>query len=328
MKKKLKRIEWLNVYSKGFIVESINNNYNNEDFIINRKNKTSRHKLGKKNNSSSNQKENKMNKNISFEKVRTSLSNKNKNIISFDKKNYIFVDLNELFLDSNIETNRKENADKKEIKNKENNKTKNNNSTININFINIEQNIIMKKPEKKKPMKNRKKELKNEISSPLINYLNTQRKKKNIMFGKPFLENNKYSSNTCTNKDNYNKKEKENNKEIKIQRVNLNLVPYINNTKIKLRQNEIRDKYDFSGTSREKLGGIGDYTFDSESLMMTEEKNSDDFSQICNTTLNNTNVKNKNKNRLDIFFSGITKYKDFKQEKVEEIKQIMNKLKK
>ena len=30
MKVKLKRIEWLNVFAKGFVVESINNNYKNE----------------------------------------------------------------------------------------------------------------------------------------------------------------------------------------------------------------------------------------------------------------------------------------------------------
>ena len=46
MKKKFKRIEWLNLYSKGFVVESINNNYNTEDIIIELKNKkTSRKKI-------------------------------------------------------------------------------------------------------------------------------------------------------------------------------------------------------------------------------------------------------------------------------------------
>lgn len=37
--KKPKRVEWLNVYSKGFIVESINNNYINENVSFKKQNK-------------------------------------------------------------------------------------------------------------------------------------------------------------------------------------------------------------------------------------------------------------------------------------------------
>ena len=37
--KKPKRVEWLNVYSKGFIVESINNNYINENLSFKKQNK-------------------------------------------------------------------------------------------------------------------------------------------------------------------------------------------------------------------------------------------------------------------------------------------------
>ena len=41
MKVKLKRIEWLNVFAKGFVVESINNNYKNENITIKKNNKIS-----------------------------------------------------------------------------------------------------------------------------------------------------------------------------------------------------------------------------------------------------------------------------------------------
>ena len=47
MKAKFKRIEWLNLFSKGFVVESINNNYKNENIIINRINKISSQKRNK-----------------------------------------------------------------------------------------------------------------------------------------------------------------------------------------------------------------------------------------------------------------------------------------
>ena len=43
----------------------------------------------------------------------------------------------------------------------------------------------MKKPEKKREIKNKRKELKNKISSPLTNYLSLQTKKENKIFKPP-----------------------------------------------------------------------------------------------------------------------------------------------
>ena len=45
MKGKIKRKEWLNLYSKGFFVESINNDYENQDIVINRKFKNNNNNL-------------------------------------------------------------------------------------------------------------------------------------------------------------------------------------------------------------------------------------------------------------------------------------------
>ena len=106
MKKKFKRIEWLNLYSKGFVVESLNNNYKNEDIIINRKNKISSRKKNKN-----------MDKNITFEKISSFPQNKNKKIFSSNKKNHYFIGLGELIINSDENI-----INKKEIKEKENKK--------------------------------------------------------------------------------------------------------------------------------------------------------------------------------------------------------------
>lgn len=316
MKKKLKRIEWLNLYSKGFVVESINNNYNNEDILINRKNK-----LDKKHNSNINfYKE----KNIIFEKVESSKASNNKKVISDDKTKYYYLDLSELVRDSNNKKSKKEASKKsKKVQNKK--RIKKNKSTININFINIEQNIILKKSEKKNDIKIKKREIKNQISSPLLNYLNLQkqRQNENKISRKAFNKNNNNNKIILNNTD-------ANEKTFKNEKINLNLnlCQYINNKGIKLRHNNIRNKNVINNdTDKKELGDIGDYTFDDESLIITEENNMNDFSEICNTT-NNVNIRNKNKKGLNIFFTTAPNNKDFKMEKVEEIKNIINCLKK
>ena len=311
MKKKFKRIEWLNLYSKGFVVESINNNYKSEDIIIERKNKkTSR----KKNNN--------LDKNITFEKVNSfpQNNNKNKGIISLDKKNknknQYFIDLNELIINPddniNIENKKevKEKEVKKEIKKKKIKKEKENKSTININFININQNIIVKKPEKKREIKNRRKELKNKISSPLTNYLSLQTKKENKIFKPPTKKSD--NKNKISNE-----KEIENNKDI-----NLNLYQYIDNKNKNSRQNKRWNENNYID-----YGDLGGYTFDDE-IIMTESKNMDEFSEICNTMSINLVTNDKNKAGLNMFLCGNAKYKDFKKRKVEELKHIIDDLKK
>ena len=311
MKKKFKRIEWLNLYSKGFVVESINNNYNTEDIIIERKNKKTSRKKNKN-----------LDKNITFEKVNSfpQNNNKNKGIIPLDKKNknknQYFIDLNELIInpDDNINiVNKKEIKEKevkKEIKKKKIKKEKENKSTININFININQNIIVKKPEKKREIKNKRKELKNKISSPLTNYLSLQTKKENKIFKPPTKKSD--NKNKISNE-----KEIENNKDI-----NLNLYQYMDNKNKNSRQNKRRNEKNYID-----YGDLGGYTFDDE-IIMTESKNIDEFSEICNTMSNNLVTNDKNKAGLNMFLCGNAKYKDFKKRKVEELKHIIDDLKK
>ena len=315
MKKKFKRIEWLNLYSKGFVVESINNNYKAEDIIIERKNKKTSRKKNKN-----------LDKNITFEKVNSfpQNNNKNKGIISLDKKNknknQYFIDLNELIInpDDNIniisKKEVKEKEVKKEIKKKKIKKEKENKSTININFININQNIIVKKPEKKpekkREIKNKRKELKNKISSPLTNYLSLQTKKDNKIFKPPPKKSD--NKNKISNE-----KEIENSKDI-----NLNLYQYMDNKNKNSRQNKRWNENNYID-----YGDLGGYTFDDE-IIMTESKNMDEFSEICNTMSNNLVINDKNKAGLNMFLCGNAKYKDFKKRKVEELKHIIDDLKK
>ena len=311
MKKKFKRIEWLNLYSKGFVVESINNNYKSEDIIIELKNKKTSRKKNKN-----------MDKNITFEKINSfpQNNNKNKGIISLDKKNknknQYFIDLNELIInpDDNINIVNKKDVKEKEVKNeikkKKIKKEKENKSTININFININQNIIVKKPEKKREIKNKRKELKNKISSPLTNYLSLQTKKENKIFKPPTKKSD--NKNKISNE-----KEIENNKDI-----NLNLYQYMDNKNKNSRQNKRRNEKNYID-----YGDLGGYTFDDE-IIMTESKNMDEFSEICNTMSNNLVTNDKNKAGLNMFLCGNNKYKDFKKRKVEELKHIIDDLKK
>ena len=325
MKKKFKRIEWLNIYSKGFVVESINNNYKNEDIQIKKPNKILSNRKNIIN------KYSKLNSkeviNYYFEKISSSPQNKN--------KKYYFVDLNELINDSNDDTN---NTNKKESEKKQNKseiKNVKNKSTININFINIEQNIIVKKPKIKKEIKNnKKKELKKDISSPLMNYLNIQIKKSNKIFKKPLIKKK------CTISKSVNKNieeinninETENKNDTKLINKKLNLYQYMNNKNVRtnIKKNNKIDKNVLNIETNKEIEDKGDYTFD-EDFIMNEIKNLDDFDELCNTTHNNiflSNNKNKNKSGLNIFLNKSANIKDFKIRKQEEIKQIINKIKK
>ena len=322
MKIKIKRKEWLNVYSKGFVVESINNNYKTEDIQIKRKNQLLTNKKDKINKYSL------LNtnyvKNFYYEKISSSPKK--------DNKKYYYVDLNELINDSNDNTDKKENnkkQNKKEIK-KEKNK-----NTININFINIEQNIIVKKPEVKKEIKNKKKELKNDISSPLMNYLNIQIKKSNKIFKKPLIKK-KYNISKSADKniEEINKiNETENKTDIKSNNKNLNLYQFMNNKNIKknLKKNYKENKKGFNKEKNKEMEEKGDYTFDDES-MFSEIKYIDYFDELFNTSnisKNNIILGNKNKKSgLNTFLNEAMKTKDFKNRKAEEIKQIMNTIKK
>ena len=187
----------------------------------------------------------------------------------------------------------------------------------------------MKKPEKKREIKNTRKEIKNKISSPLLNYLSLQTKKENKIFKLPIKKSdNKNQISFDINKETNNEKEIEDNKDIKLKNINLNLYQYINYKKDYSKQNKKRNDYGFENRRNYiKFGDLGGYTFDDESRR-TEENNIDGFSEICNTTSNNLIINDKNKVGLNMFLYGNTKNKDFKKRKVEELKLIIDKIKK
>ena len=283
MKAKFKRIEWLNLFSKGFVVESINNNYKNENIIINRINKISSQKRNK------NMIINTENKNISFEKINIPL-NKEYKSIKDDKS--LFIDLNELFpVSNNIINNKKEektiqieqskNQKNIEIKKKKN--IRKNNSTKNINCINIEKNKVNNKQNKlRKEINNKRKEIKKEISSPLINYINLQKNKLEKIFKQK--------------KEIKREKEKKENQKIKMNNINLNfnlnLHQYINfNKRIKKRQNNTKNQYEFNFFEETKKLELGDYTFDDETIINESKNTNFNFSDIYDTSF--INDKNK-----------------------------------
>ena len=283
MKAKFKRIEWLNLFSKGFVVESINNNYKNENIIINRINKISSQKRNK------NMMLNTENKNISFEKINIPL---NKEYTSIKDDKSLFIDLNELFpVSNNIINNKKEektiqieqsnNQKNIEIKKKKN--IRKNNSTKNINCINIEKNKVNNKQNKlRKEINNKRKEIKKEISSPLINYINLQKNKLEKIFKQK--------------KEIKREKEKKENQKIKMNNINLNfnlnLHQYINfNKRIKKRQNNTKNQYEFNFFEETKKLELGDYTFDDETIINESKNTNFNFSDIYDTSF--INDKNK-----------------------------------
>ena len=295
MKAKFKRIEWLNLFSKGFVVESINNNYKNENIVIDRINKVSSQKRNKNMISTEN-------KNISFEKINLS-SNKERTSPKEDNK-CLFIDLNELFPKSkNIINNKKEeniiqieqsnNQKNKEIKKKKN--IRKNNSTKNINCINIEKNKVNNKQNKMtKAINTKRKEVKKEISSPLINYINLQKKKLDKIF-KQKKENDKKEINN-KKKEIKREIEKHENQKIKMNNINLNfnlnLHQYINfNKRIKKRQNNTKNQYEFNFFEETKKLELGDYTFDDETIINESKNTNFNFSDIYDTSF--INDKNK-----------------------------------
>ena len=200
--KKPKRVEWLNVHSKGFIVESINNNYINENVSIKKQNKktnNNKHIIPRNLKPLMSKREIFLNKNgignsdLSSRKTNFSyildddedINNQNKSLIT---------NLNNVF--SSIiknETDNKKKEKNKNVKNNNTNKKKNNNNNINkvekkmkkcnsiknLKNIKTEKNVIKNKTyknlykykNKSVKAKNKNISLKKNICSPLLNYL-------------------------------------------------------------------------------------------------------------------------------------------------------------
>ena len=169
-----------------------------------------------------------------------------------------------------------------------------------------------------------------------MNYLNIQIKKSNKIFKKPLIKKK------CTISKSFNKNieeinninETENKNDTKLINKKLNLYQYMNNKNVRtnIKKNNKIDKNVLNIETNKEIEEKCDYTFDEE-FIMNEVKNLDDFDELCNTThnnifLSNNNNNNKNKSGLNIFLNKSANKKDFKIRKQEEIKQIINRIKK
>ena len=288
--KKPKRVEWLNVYAKGFIVESINNNYKNQNISIKIQNKktTKNKNINPRNLNSiistySKQgiKSNKTiisNSNLSSKKTNFShIIDEDDDFYSQNK--FLITNLNHIFSENVTikKNNKKQNKIglKKNISNK-NIKSKNNkNIVIEKKFekSNSVKNIITARTKRKKNINKKIKKivLKKDISSPLINYLDFRKKNmnKNIFTQINKKKKNKINKNNSfihfgTNtlvidkENNKNKKrfsspkdEKEELDEIEIQKY------MVEGRKYK----KYKDKYGFDINC---ASNRGDYSFDDE----------------------------------------------------------------
>jgi hypothetical protein len=288
--KKPKRVEWLNVYAKGFIVESINNNYKNQNISIKIQNK--------KANKNKNINPRNLNSIISTYSKQGIKSNKtiisNSNLSSkktnfshiidedddfYSQNKFLITNLNHIFSENVTikKNNKKQNKIglKKNISNK-NIKSKNNkNIVIEKKFekSNSVKNIITARTQRKKNINKKIKKivLKKDISSPLINYLDFRKKNmnKNIFTQINKKKKNKINKNNSfihfgTNtlvidkENNKNKKrfsspkdEKEELDEIEIQKY------MVEGRKYK----KYKDKYGFDINC---ASNRGDYSFDDE----------------------------------------------------------------
>ena len=240
--KKPKRVEWLNIYSKGFIVESINNNYINQNISIKkleRRTKNNKNIILRNINPIMSKRAIKLNKSILGYSGLSSRKTNFSYMIDDDEdynsqKMSIITQLNHLFSNTNKnETEYKKNDNNKNVKNinnsnKNKNKLKNNktdknkgsklikcNSSKNIKIMNEEKNVIMKKINKNiKNHKNRCRSLrskvnlslKHNISSPLINYLEFRFQNINHSYFNSKTNNNKdndnQNNNTIVNRNN------------------------------------------------------------------------------------------------------------------------------
>ena len=228
--KKPKRIEWLNVHSKGFIVQSLNNNYKNQNIKIKKPNKKIKN--------TKNIVPIKLTNSISKKGIKSNISNSN---YSSKKTNFTFIiDDEEDFYNKNkplisslnnlnsrnnnkIEKLKKEiiKRDKK-IKNinKEEKKLYKNNSVKYISYIKqdkigvkIMENKKNKQYNHKSIKMNAKIFLKKDINSPLLNYLEKANKNLNQSYFNSINNKNKNKKYADENSNirNPNKNQKENN---------------------------------------------------------------------------------------------------------------------
>ena len=338
-----KRKEWL-IYSKGFIVESINNNYINQNIKIKKLNKkeqnnnkniiprnlTNISKTGIKSNiSKSNYSSKKTNFSIIIDNIEDNFCNKNKLLIS------------DITIKSENKSNKKNNKkdnEKKVIEKKEINQ---NNTFNDIDYIKQEKKE--KKKNKNKSVKMKPKlSLKKAIKSPLLNYIEARNKdisqslfysinnsnkkdhpEKNIfnlynngLKGKTAKKesNSKENIFNIINKKNKKKRNKvrysQSVKEITINNINLIEIHkfMVEGRKFKGRKSNYKSLIQNKNSFKDLMG---DYSYDDEveevdKIIMSERKNRISFSEICSSTNNYMT----NKKEFSSFFGQSNKTKE------------------
>lgn len=294
--KKPKRVEWLNVYAKGFIVESINNNYKNQNISIKIQNKkaTKSKNINPRNLTSAisaySKQGIKSNKSII---TNSNLSSKKTNVShiidedddSYSQNKFLITNLNHIFSENVTlkKDNKKQNKIdlKKNISNK-NIKTKNNKNIAEKKFqkSNSVKNIITVRTERKRRKNkklninniNKKIILKKDISSPLINYLDFRKKNMNKnIFNEINKKKNKINKNNSyihfgtntlitdkENKANKNKNGFSSPRDEKEEPNEIEIQKYmVEGRKYK----KYKDKYGFDINC---ISNMGDYSFDDE----------------------------------------------------------------
>ena len=359
---KPKRIEWLNFFSKGFIVQSINNGYKNENIKIKKSNKK---KLQIKRNI--------IPRNLTTIILNQEISNKsniNSSNLSSKKTDFSLLisdekDKNKLYTSyiSNIkniltEQNYNKINNKKKIINENKNLTekkdikKNKHCSVkNSKNIKHEKNQIKEKKtnnnnkNKHKSIKmNSKIILKKDIHSPLLNYLDYIKKNANknifnLINNKQSLNkkdnnninsNSKISLNISINQENNGNKNKNKRNKYKlsksIKEIKINNINLIEVQKYMLEGRKFKNNknsYGYNGYNNDYKGEIGDYTFDDEE----EEKLSctDRKNIITFSDIYNpiNNFMTGNKKELNELYDEIIKKKENKKQKLDSIKQLL-----
>ena len=302
--KKPKRIEWLNLYSKGFIIESINNNYINENNNSKKKvKKGQKNKIIFQRNSGSNTIKSNISTSILSSKKTYNLDEED-DIFNKNKTSLIYINNNIL---SDRNSNKKDEVTKNELNNnfkKSEKKIVKNNSVRNFKYTfteKVNSQIIKNKNIKKNRNKSIKMNSKiifnkknlNNIFSPLLSYLefsknkieqksfNNQKNKKTNKNHFSFINPTKNPGSKTINKKENKKKININNNQINIKNNNLYLdlksikefkIDNINLIEIQQYQKYMVDGRKFKNqknkyknqNKNDSLGEFGDYTFDDE----------------------------------------------------------------
>lgn len=354
---KPKKIEWLNIFSKGFIVESINNNYKNQNVNIKKhKNSSIKRNIIPRNFPTFIFKQgftsNFNNSNLSSRKTNFTLlindeedfKDKNKLLSSISN----ISNINDNYTERN---NKKDNCKKEIINNKKKNytdkkeiKTNKSNSVKNMKLAIPQKNLIKDKKiinyknnnnNAQKNKRNTKIKIKKDIHSPLLNYLESNKNKNPIIFNLINNKNNNKTLGKINNNTNINsykdtklsKTEKKKHKirySKSIKEIKINNVSLIEIQRCMIEGRKFKNQNNRYGYNNDYKGDLGDYSFDNDEnedkFTISERNNRIALSDICNPM--NSYMTN-NKNEINAFLEEIIKKENQDNKKLDKMKYIL-----